>query len=183
MIRRARRLAAVAFGLAAFGSVAAAQAPDLVQLYQADGWSILYPAGWVVLADRPPFLGTEPAMMEAAQRGDPLPDGGISVAVLPSFTLPDVGMEPAASVEGTAQAVAAGFNEPDQPAVALADWPFEAYAVDLSQTSAVDGELHTIAALTPDGEIVAFVVQAADVEAVHPLLQAMFASFAVDAVE
>ncbi|MCW5712979.1 MAG: hypothetical protein KIT43_00495 [Bauldia sp.] len=172
------RMAAAALVAMAVATGAMAQVPELTERYRGDGWSVAYPAGWLVLVDDPLLLGNAEGMLATVQRGDDPPEGGIAVGVFPAAVLEALGVPPANSVEGLLAAIAGQFNGPQGDAQPLADWALPALAITLSVPA--DGETWAIAAKTPTGDLLGLVVSTADMAVVLPLVEAMVASFALE---
>jgi hypothetical protein len=155
---------------------ALAQAPELTGRFEGDGWSVGTPDGWLVLVESPLLLGTHAEMLAVVQRGADAPEGGVAVGFFPATVLRELGLPPADSVVGLALAVAAQFNGAQGDPEPLTAFALPAYAISVSVPA--EGDTWAIGAKTPTGDLVGLVVNAADMLAVLPLVEAIVASYA-----
>ena len=172
------RMAAAAMVAMSVATSALAQVPELTGRYQGDGWSVGYPAGWLVLVEEPLLLGNAEGMLATVQRGDYPPEGGIALGVFPASVLEELGIPAAASVVDLLAGIAGQFNGPQSDLRPLADWTLPAYAITV--TVPAEGETWAIVAKTPTGTLLGLVVTTADMAAVLPLVEAIVTSFAIE---
>jgi len=172
------RIAAAAALAVAAATAALAQVPELTERHVGDGWSVAYPAGWLVLVEAPLLLGNAGEMLATVQRGEDPPEGGIAVGIFPASVLEELGVPAAGSVVDLLAGIAGQFNGPQGEVQPLADWALPAYAI--SVTVPAEGETWAIAAKAPTGTLVGLVVTTADMAAVLPLVEAMVASLALE---
>lgn len=155
-----------------------AQAQEVVRRDDAGGWNISYPAGWVVLVGAPLMIGTEAAMLPAVQRGAAMPEGGIAVGVFPGMVLEALGLPRSEAVVDMVVALADQFTGERGDLEPLADWPLPAYRIAVD--AGAPGDTYAIAAKTPAGPLLGFIVTAADIAAALPIVRAIAASYATD---
>lgn len=171
-IRRILVAACAAFWTAS----ASAQAPDLAERYEGDGWTIGYPAGWLVLIEAPLLIGNAEGMLATVQEGRDPPEGGIAVGFFPAAVLEELGVPAAGSVVDLLLAIAEQFNGVDGDPEPLTGWALPAYAVRLG--GPIPGETFAVAAKTASGTLVGLVVNSASFVDILALVEAIVDSFA-----
>ncbi|MGD9740004.1 MAG: hypothetical protein AB7U48_11460 [Bauldia sp.] len=154
---------------------ARAQTPELTETFAGDGWTISHPAGWIVNVQALPALATDEAALATMQRNAPLPDGGITIGIIPPGLYGALGVTPTASAAETMDLVAAVFGG-EGTVEPFEGTPYVAFARDLVGTTRVPPMTKLITAEV-DGEVVTFLVVAEDFAAVTPLIQAIVGSF------
>ena len=109
------------------------------------------------------------------QRNAPLPEGGITIGIIPPAMYAPLGIEPAATAAETIELLATFFGG-EGTVLPFEGTPYVAFSRELEGTTRVPAMTRLITAEVGGG-VAAFLVVAEDFEAVTPLIQAIVGSF------